>query len=68
MDIILKYGRRKPAMIFCMTRKAAATTAKYLAYIWASKDSRDRPWPGPTQKLAVGDTDLARGSSYPPCL
>ena len=57
-DIIAKHGRKKPLMVFCITRKSAQSTAKYLANAWASKDPKDRQWQGPTLKIAVSDPEL----------
>lgn len=41
-----------------MTRKSTVTTAKLLANVWASGNPRNRQWPGPSQKIAVQDSDL----------
>lgn len=45
-------------MIFCITRTSTVTTAKLLANLWATKGARDRPWPGPRQKIAAKDSEL----------
>lgn len=57
-DIIAKYSQKKPIILFCITRKSAVNTAKLLANMWASKESRDRHWEGPTQRLTVQDPEL----------
>lgn len=57
-EIISKYSQKKPMMIFCITRNATVTTAKLLANLWATKGARDRPWPGPRQKIAAKDPEL----------
>ncbi len=61
-SIIAKYGKKKPLMIFCITRKSTQSTAKLLANLWASKDSQDRQWNGPTQRISVDYPDLASRS------
>ena len=57
-DIVGKYSHKKPIMVFCITRKSAANTAKLFANLWASKGPRDRHWDGPTQRLVVQDPEL----------
>ena len=57
-DIIARYSRKKPIMVFCITRKSAVNTAKLLANVWATEQSRDRHWEGPTQRLVVQDPEL----------
>ena len=57
-DIICKYSRKKPIMVFCSTRKAAQSTGKLLANVWASKGPQYRLWEGPTQRLVVQDPEL----------
>lgn len=64
-DIIAKYSRRKPMMIFCFTRKSTVETAKLLATLWTTRDPRDRYWPEPRpgHRIAVKDSELRSNSS-----
>ncbi|KAL9001327.1 MAG: hypothetical protein Q9169_000218 [Polycauliona sp. 2 TL-2023] len=57
-EIITKHSRKKPIMVFCITRKATVSTAKLLANWWSIKSARERQWAGPTFKLAAQDPDL----------
>ena len=57
-ELVAKYSRKKPIMIFCFTRKSCLLTAKLLANIWASKGLRDRPWPSPTRRVEVQEPEL----------
>ncbi|KAL8807605.1 MAG: hypothetical protein Q9182_000589 [Xanthomendoza sp. 2 TL-2023] len=57
-DIITKYSHKKPIMVFCITRKAAMSTAKLLANWWSTKGARQRQWAGPTFRLVAQDPDL----------
>ena len=56
--IISRYSHKKPIMVFCITRKAALSTAKLLANVWAAKFPQDRQWEGSTQRLIVQDPEL----------
>lgn len=58
-EMINKHGRRKPTMVFCMTRKSSMSTAADLASFWANS-RRQQPWPAPKQTAAVGDPDLRK--------
>lgn len=64
-DIVAKYSRRKPMMIFCFTRKSTIETARLLATLWITGDPRDRHWPGPRlgHTIAVKDSELRSNSS-----
>ncbi|KAL8674416.1 MAG: hypothetical protein Q9168_001208 [Polycauliona sp. 1 TL-2023] len=57
-EIIAKHSHKKPIMVFCITRKAATSTAKLLANWWTIKSARERQWAGPTFKLVAQDPDL----------
>ncbi|KAI9847145.1 MAG: Sec63, partial [Pleopsidium flavum] len=57
-ELIAKYSKKKPIMVFCCTRKSCVLTAKSLANLWTTKDSRDRHWPAPTQRLVIRDNEL----------
>jgi len=63
-DVIMKWSKRKPIMVFCFTRNACLDTAKSLSNWWASRTPRDRYWEAPRQRLVVEDKDL-RGKSWP---
>ncbi|KAL9044262.1 MAG: hypothetical protein Q9214_002586, partial [Letrouitia sp. 1 TL-2023] len=57
-DIIAKHSRRRPIIIFCITRKSTIVTAKLLANLWTTKSPTNRPWLGPNFRVAVQDLDL----------
>ncbi|OAP54666.1 hypothetical protein AYL99_11114 [Fonsecaea erecta] len=57
-DIIAKHGRGKPVMVFCSTRRAAATTAKMLADMWSTSRPLERLWRGPEKPLSLTSSDL----------
>jgi ATP-dependent DNA helicase HFM1/MER3 len=56
--IITKFSERKPAMIFCATRKSCISTAQRIANWWFSSSGRDRLWSPPSQALHIQDREL----------
>ncbi|KAF2137570.1 uncharacterized protein K452DRAFT_353417 [Aplosporella prunicola CBS 121167] len=58
MEVIAEYSKNKPIMIFCFTRKSAATTAKALAKWWAESHPRERRWECPKKRVVVVERDL----------
>ena len=62
-DIIARNSRKKPIMIFCITRKSAVDTAKLLANMWVLVEPQDRHWEGPTRRLIVQDPELRNSLS-----
>ncbi|KAK1040940.1 ATP-dependent DNA helicase MER3 [Friedmanniomyces endolithicus] len=57
-EVITKWSRRKPIMVFCFTRSSCVDTAKLLATWWATKGPKDRFWSAPRQQIVVGEKDL----------
>ncbi|KAL8765822.1 MAG: hypothetical protein Q9209_007226 [Squamulea sp. 1 TL-2023] len=57
-EIIAKHSQKKPIMVFCITRKAAISTAKLLANLWSTKGAKERHWAGPKFKLVAQDPEL----------
>lgn len=57
-NAILTHGKRKPTMVFCMTRKSSAATAKSLATFWETTASRQPPWPAPAKPIIVSNAEL----------
>jgi ATP-dependent DNA helicase HFM1/MER3 len=57
-DLIMKHTKGKPMMIFCFTRKSCESTAAKLAEWWVALKVTERPWPIPTQRIAVCSKEL----------
>ncbi|KAF4556580.1 Sec63 Brl domain-containing protein 2 [Elsinoe fawcettii] len=57
-EIIQKYSKGKPIMIFCITRAACVNTAKVLAQWYATCRGDQRPWPTSNQVVRVVDGTL----------
>jgi ATP-dependent DNA helicase HFM1/MER3 len=51
--VLAQYSKRKPVMIFCATKRAAATQASKLAELWTATAPPKRLWKGPRQQLNV---------------
>jgi len=58
LEVIPKFSKRKPIMVFCCTRKIAISTAKVLANWWATRNPRDRFWEEPNRLMHFEDGDL----------
>ena len=50
-------------MVFCTTRRSCVSTARLLANLWATRNPRDREWPGPTFRVVVQDPELKSSPS-----
>ena len=57
-DVVARYSKRKPIMVFCFTRSSCVETAKVLSNWWATKGPRDRYWSPPRGRVVVADKDL----------
>jgi ATP-dependent DNA helicase HFM1/MER3 len=57
-EVIAKWSKGKPLMVFCFTRAACIDTAKFLASWSQSMASRDRFWQVPTKSFAMDSKDL----------
>lgn len=57
-EVIAKYSKGKPLMVFCFTRKACVETAKLLASWWTSNKPTARYWGAPSRTVIVGEQDL----------
>ncbi|KXL48807.1 hypothetical protein M433DRAFT_491622 [Acidomyces richmondensis BFW] len=58
VEVITKWSKRKPIMVFCFTRSSCVETAKMLAKWWAANTLQDRLWNAPRQHITVADRDL----------
>lgn len=58
LDVIVKWSKRKPIMVFCFTRSSCVETAKLLAKWWTTSSPKDRYWSAPRQYVVVCDKDL----------
>jgi ATP-dependent DNA helicase HFM1/MER3 len=58
-DVISRYSEHKPIMIFCMTRKIAAHTAKLLASWYTNSSPQQRYWSHPLKEIKVQDHELS---------
>ncbi|KAI1278332.1 hypothetical protein F5Y07DRAFT_72255 [Xylaria sp. FL0933] len=56
--LIAKHSERKPIMVFCFTRKSCERTARTLAEWWSARRNDDRPWPPPSNRIAVLSQEL----------
>lgn len=58
IEAISRYSKKKPIMVFCITRRCAESTAHILAKWWSSCSPQNRPWKQPMQTIAVHDAKL----------
>ena len=63
LEVIPKYSKRKPIMIFCFTRASTVSTAKFLADWWSNRDTTGRYWAEPRTNAAFKNDDLNSTSS-----
>ncbi|KAF2220729.1 hypothetical protein BDZ85DRAFT_267054 [Elsinoe ampelina] len=57
-NVIQKYSKGKPVMIFCMTRKSCGSTANQLAEWYVRCKEGEKPWTIDGRPVFVGDRDL----------
>ncbi|KAI9664828.1 MAG: Sec63 [Bathelium mastoideum] len=58
IDVITKYHRRKPIMVFCPTRKSTEATAALLANWWRDQHPEEHCWPSPQKSVTIEDEEL----------
>lgn len=56
--LLRKHAEGKPIMIFCFTRKSCEQTARKLAEWWTTLRADNKPWPAPTESVAVVNKEL----------
>jgi ATP-dependent DNA helicase HFM1/MER3 len=59
-DTIVRHGKCKSTMVFCMTRKSCVQTANELAAFWEASPQHRLPWHGPKRPALVGDIELRK--------
>ena len=57
-EVIARYSKKRPIMVFCSTRSIAAATAKNLAKWWSSKRMHQAFWDAPSRHFGVLNIDL----------
>lgn len=59
-DVILRYGKRKPVIVFCPTKESAQRTADRLAQSWRDSTTGRRAWNGPQVVGEVENENLQK--------
>ncbi|OCL09193.1 hypothetical protein AOQ84DRAFT_317365 [Glonium stellatum] len=62
-EVIAKYSKRKPIMVFCFTRNSTVSTAKFLANWWSTNSPKDRYWEAPKHALTFMDNEIRNCAS-----